>query len=91
MSKPKVGMNVAIVNWDQPILDVFMTMRGQKARMPKEEIQEKKLIPMKGKQTKWEREKDVFQDVIKELQFIQEFEDKLLELLKCTDLEPTKL
>jgi hypothetical protein len=28
MSKPKVGMNVAIVNWDQPILDVFMTMRG---------------------------------------------------------------
>jgi hypothetical protein len=28
MSKPKDGMNVAIVDWDQPILDVFVTTRG---------------------------------------------------------------
>jgi hypothetical protein len=31
-SKPKVGVNVAMVDWDQPILDVFVTTRGQNAR-----------------------------------------------------------
>jgi hypothetical protein len=27
-SKPKVGMNVIIVDWDQPIFNVFVTTRG---------------------------------------------------------------
>jgi hypothetical protein len=30
-----VGINVAMVDWDQLVLDVFVTTRGQKARMPK--------------------------------------------------------
>lgn len=38
--------------------------------MPKEEIHEKKLSPMKGWQTKWEWEKNVLQDVVKKLQSI---------------------
>jgi hypothetical protein len=29
-SKPKVGVNVVMVNCGQPILDVFVTTRGQK-------------------------------------------------------------
>ncbi len=52
----------------QPILDVFVTMRGQKACMSEEEIQEKELSPMRGQWTKWGREKKILQDVIKELQ-----------------------
>jgi hypothetical protein len=31
-----VGINVAMVDWDQLVLDVFVTIRGQKARMPEE-------------------------------------------------------
>jgi hypothetical protein len=27
-SKPKVGVNVVMIGWDQPILDVFVTTRG---------------------------------------------------------------
>lgn len=46
---------------------------------------------MGGRQTKWGQEKDVLQDIIRKLQFIQEFEDKPLELSKCNNLEPTKL
>jgi hypothetical protein len=59
--------------------------------MPKEEIHEKELSPMKGWRTKWEWEKNVLQDIVKELQSIQKFEDKSLELLKHNKLEPTKL
>lgn len=47
-SKPKVGMNVVMIDQDQPILNVFVTMRGQKVRMPKEEIHEKELSPTRG-------------------------------------------
>jgi len=42
MSKPKFGVNVVMVDWDQPILDVFVSTRGQKAHMLEEEIHEKK-------------------------------------------------
>jgi hypothetical protein len=45
-----------------------VTMRGQKACMSEEEIQEKELSPMRGQWTKWGREKKILQDVIKELQ-----------------------
>jgi hypothetical protein len=48
-SKPKVKVNVAMIDWDQPILDVFVTTRGQKACMLEEEIQEKELSPTKGR------------------------------------------
>jgi len=46
-SKPKVGMNVVMVDWDQPILDVFVNTRSQKVHMSKEESHEKKLSPMR--------------------------------------------
>jgi hypothetical protein len=35
-SKPKVGLNVAMVDWDQPILDVFLITRGHKVHMLEE-------------------------------------------------------
>jgi len=69
-SKPKVGVNVVMVDWDQPILDVFVTTRGQKVHMPKEQIHERKLSPMRQWRTKWERKNNVLQDVVKELQSI---------------------
>ncbi len=36
-SKPKVGINLAVVKWDQSVVDVCVTTRGQKASMPIEE------------------------------------------------------
>jgi hypothetical protein len=44
-----VRINVTMVDWDQLVLDVFVTTRGQKARMPKEEEpQEKEVSPIRG-------------------------------------------
>jgi hypothetical protein len=31
--KPKVGINVAMVDWDQLVVDVCLTTRGQRVRM----------------------------------------------------------
>jgi hypothetical protein len=59
-SKPKVGMNVAMIDWDQPILDFFVTTRGQKARMLKEEIQEKELSLREEGKLNGEKEKMFF-------------------------------
>jgi hypothetical protein len=44
-----------------------VTTRGQKACMLEEEIQEKELSPTKGRWTKWGQEKNVLQDVVREL------------------------
>jgi hypothetical protein len=42
-SKPNVGINVAMVEWDQLVMDVCVTTRGQRARMPKANMLAKKL------------------------------------------------
>jgi hypothetical protein len=42
-SKLKVGVNVAMVNWDQPIVNVCVTTRGQKVRMLEVDMHAKKL------------------------------------------------
>jgi len=49
-SKPKVGINMAMVEWDQLVVDVFVTTRGQKVMMSMvdmliEELQEKEVSP----------------------------------------------
>jgi hypothetical protein len=44
-----------------------VTTRGQKACMLEEEIQKKELSPMIGPWTKWGQEKNVLQDVVREL------------------------
>ncbi len=36
-SKPKMGIIVVMVDWDQLVVDVCVTTRGQKANMPVEE------------------------------------------------------
>jgi hypothetical protein len=36
-SKPKVGINVTMVEWDQSIFDVCVTMQGLKVSMPVKE------------------------------------------------------
>jgi len=41
---------------------------------------EKEVIPTSGRQTKWEKETKVHLDVVEELQKIQEFEDKTIEI-----------
>ncbi len=63
-----MGINVTMVDWDQLVLDVFVTTRGQKARMQEEEEpQEREANRTRGQRTKWEKEKFVHQDVIREL------------------------
>jgi hypothetical protein len=45
--------------------------------MPKkEEPQEREVSPTKGRRTKWEKDKLVHHDVVRELQRLQEFEDQ---------------
>jgi hypothetical protein len=40
-SKPKVGINVAMVEWDQLVIDVCVTTQGHKASMIGKEPLEK--------------------------------------------------
>jgi hypothetical protein len=78
-----------MVEKDQPVMDVCVTTRGQRARMPEVDMLAKKLIeievsPNKGCQVKWEKEKSIHKDVVNELLKIQEVEDKPLEM--CMDV-----
>jgi hypothetical protein len=47
-SQPKLGVNVTTIQCDQPILDVLMTTRGQRARMLEEELEERKIGLTRG-------------------------------------------
>jgi hypothetical protein len=69
-----------------------VTMWGQRASMLVDEPLERGLSLTKGWQTKWEKEKKVHLDVIKELQKIEEFEDRPIEIkVLLVDLELAKL
>jgi hypothetical protein len=60
--------------------------------MPIEEPSHREVSPTRGQQTKWEKEKKVHLDVIKELQKIQKFEDRHIEVeALLVDLELAKL
>jgi len=59
--------------------------------MPKEEKRQgREVSPIRRQQTKWEKEKLVHQDVVRELQRLQKFEDQPLEMWKYVDLELNK-
>jgi hypothetical protein len=46
----KVGIIVAMVDWDQLVLDVFVTTEGQKSRIQEEEKpQEREVSPTRGR------------------------------------------
>ncbi len=52
----------------------------------------KEVNPTKGGQTKWEKEKKVHLDIVEDLQKIQKFEGRPIEVKALhIDLEPTKL
>jgi hypothetical protein len=56
-----------------------------------EEPPHRKVGPTWGQRTKWEKEKKVHLDVVEELQKIQKFEDKPIEVeVLLVDLESTK-
>ncbi len=59
-SKSKVGINVVIVEWDQSVVDVCVTTRGQKANMLVEEPLERKVSRTRGQRTKSKRKKSSF-------------------------------
>jgi len=71
-----------MVDWDQSVMDVCVTRRGQKVRMPKvnmhaKEFPKREVSPgNKGCQIKWEKENLIHKDVVNELWKIQEVEDK---------------
>jgi hypothetical protein len=57
-----------------------------------EEPPKKEISPTRGWRTKWEKEKKVHLGVVKELQKIQEFENKSIEVeMSPTNLELAKL
>ncbi len=75
-SKLKVGVNVAMVKKDQPIVNVCVTTRRQRVRileadMHAEGLLEKEVSPTKGHRIKWEKDKLIQKDVVNELQRIQ--------------------
>jgi hypothetical protein len=58
-----------MVERDQPVVDVCVTTRGQRTRMPEVDMLVEKLIeievnPTKGCQVKWEKEKLIHKDVV---------------------------
>jgi hypothetical protein len=48
ISKLKVGINVAMVKWDQLVVDVCVTMQGQRASMPVEDPPEREVNHTRG-------------------------------------------
>ncbi len=66
-SKPKVGINVTMVEWDQLVIDVCVTTWGQRTSMLVKEPLEKEVNLTRSQQTKWEKEKKVHLDVVEEL------------------------
>jgi hypothetical protein len=47
-AKPKVGVNVAMVEWDQPLVDVCIMTCGRKTLLPKVDHEEIDLSPTHG-------------------------------------------
>jgi hypothetical protein len=45
-------VNVAMVKWDQPVVDVCMTTKGQKARTPKANMLVEELLEIEINLTK---------------------------------------
>ncbi len=47
-SKLKVGINVAMVKWDESIVDVCVTTQGQRENMPIKVLPKRDVSPTKG-------------------------------------------
>ncbi len=47
-SKPKVIINVAMVEWDELVVDVCVTTQGQRENMSVKDPPEKEVSPIKG-------------------------------------------
>jgi len=58
-AKPKVRVNVTMVDWDQPLVDICVTTRSKKAPFTDEEQGNIETNPTKGKRIKWDKEKTV--------------------------------
>jgi hypothetical protein len=61
-----------MVKKDKPVVDVCVTTKGQRVRIPKvdmliEEFPKREVSPIKGRQIKWEKEKSIHKDVVNKL------------------------
>jgi hypothetical protein len=65
-AKHKVGVNVAMIEWDQPLVDVCVMICGRKTSLPKADHEEIELNPTRGQQIKWDKEKKVHRDVLQD-------------------------
>ncbi len=54
-AKPKVHVNVVMVEWDQPLVDVCVMIHGRKTLLPKADHQEIDVSPIHGQQIKWDK------------------------------------
>jgi hypothetical protein len=61
-----------MVKKDKPIVDVCVTTKGQRVKIPKvdtlvEELPKREVSPIKGRRIKWEKEKSIHKDVVNKL------------------------
>jgi hypothetical protein len=64
-----------MVEWDQPLVDVCIMIRGRKTLLPKADHEEIDLSPTCGQGIKWDKLKKVHRDVLQELELIQAKDD----------------
>jgi hypothetical protein len=63
-------MNVAMVEWEQPVVDVCVTTRKSedaRGQYASKKLPKRRIKPTKGHRIKWEKEKLVHKDVVNEL------------------------
>ncbi len=55
--KPNIRINMAMVEWNQPIIEAWVARRSQKAKMLELVKQLEDVSPTRRRQMKWEKEK----------------------------------
>ncbi len=54
-SKPNIRINMAMVEWNQPIIEACVAIRSQKAKMLELVKQLEDVSPTRRRQMKWEK------------------------------------
>jgi hypothetical protein len=60
-SKPNVRINMAMVEWNQPIIEACVAIRSQKVKMLEVVKQLEDVSSTRRRQMKWEKEKLIHQ------------------------------
>jgi hypothetical protein len=66
-AKTKVGVNVVMVEWNKPLVNVCVMMRSKNALLLVDNLGKKGMSPTCGQRVKWDKKRRVHRDVIEEL------------------------